>query len=487
MPIIITEFPINTAMERTEYEDSEAAQPQPQAILYGGLNDGTMAISFSHSDLEVHADFNPSVLGGKPLDLQAVAEILHGINVLVGICWDNIQQALDECNTTRRKVRGVLVAKGERPEAEIAEYFEMNPLLAKPHREIDSNARINYREFSPFTIVKKGQVLAKLKPRKPGKEGKDVHGTALPFGTIHPEGVVGGDNTVTDADKITAAIHGQFIQSRNVLSVQEHLVIKGGVGYATGHIVFPGDVKINGPVSDGFKIYSGGSLHIKQTLDLTEVVTKGDIVVAGGIIGKGVAILKSGGEIKTKFIENCRVAARNSVLVESEIINSSIFALGTVQMGEKGTILGGDIYSVHGLRAGGIGKKGGKSTRIHCGINFTAQQEMEKHNNKLRILAAKLARLQGLMAEPGMESEKMTAMEELVRRLEGEQQTASAHIGELMGNINVDENAIVEILGEIAPGTLIEICQVALFVDEPLHKVCVRLDKANGKLVADPL
>jgi len=472
-------------MERSEYEGSETTQSQ--AILYGGLNDGTMAISFSNSDLEAHADFNPSVLGGRPLGLEAVAQILQGINVVVGVCWEDIERALNECNTTRRKVRDVLIAKGEKPEAEITEYFEMNPVLANKHNEIDSNARINYRERSPFTIVKKGQILAKLRPLKPGKEGKDVHGAALPFETLHPEGAVGGDNTVTEADKIVAAIHGQLVQSRNVLSVQEHLVIKGAVGYGTGHIVFPGDVKINGPVSDGFKIYSGGSLMIKQTLDLTEVVTKGDIVVAGGIIGKGAGILKSGGGIRTKFIENCRVAARGSVLVETEIINSSVFALETVRMGEKGMILGGDIYSVHGLRAGGIGKKGGKSTRIHCGINFTAQQEMENDNSKLRTLAAKLTRLQAMMARPDIESEELAKMKELAQRLAEEEQAASAHIAELMGNINVDESALVEVLGEIAPGTLIEICQIALFVDEPLRNVRIRLDKAEGKLVPDTM
>jgi hypothetical protein len=191
--------------------------------------------------------------------------------------------------------------------------------------------------------------------------------------------------------------------------------------------------------------------------------------------------------IKTKFIENCHAAARDSVVVESEIINSSVFCMETVRMGEKGMILGGEVYSVHGLRAGGIGRKGAKASRIHCGVNFAAQQEMEKYNNRLRVLAAKLMKLHEMMADPDMDQEKLGKMAEMARQLETEQQTASAHIGGLMENINVDENAAVEVLGEIASGTLIEICQVALFVDEPLRKVRVCLDKAGGKLVPQPL
>jgi hypothetical protein len=45
----------------------------------------------------------------------------------------------------------------------------------------------------------------------------------------------------------------------------------------------------------------------------------------------------------------------------------------------------------------------------------------------------------------------------------------------------------VEVRGEIAPGTLIEICQVALFVTKPLKKVKINLDRNNNKLVAQSL
>ena len=458
-----------------------------QSVLFGGMSDGNLSISFSENDLEVYADFSPAGMNGKPLTTGTITEILERINVVHGALWDSINMALEECNANHCQVKNVLIAKGSVPETEIAEYYEMNPLLSRTEKKIDSRARINYRERSPFTIVKKGQILARLKPGIPGREGMDVHGAPLPFRTVHPEGVIGGANTRTDAAQIVAEIHGQLIEIRNELSVQENLVIKGSVGYGTGNIVFPGDVSIDGPVSDGFKIYSGGSLVIKQTLDLTEVVTKGDILVSGGIIGKGSALIKSGGGIKTKFIESCHAAARKSIFVDSEIINSNIFSLGSVEMSDKGVILGGEIYAVHGLRAGRIGKKGGKTTHIHCGVDFAAQQEKEKCNNQLRLIAAKLARLKEIMDNPVPDDEIQAKMEALYRQLEEEQKAETARIGELMGKINSNENAVVEVSGEIAAGTLIEICQIALFVEEPLRKVRIRLDRAGGKLVSEPL
>jgi uncharacterized protein (DUF342 family) len=246
-------------------------------------------------------------------------------------------------------------------------------------------------------------------------------------------------------------------------------------------------VVIEGPVSDGFKIYSGGSVTIKQTFDVTDVITKGDLVVAGGIIGRGTALVKSGGIIRTKFIENCKAAARKTITVDAEIVNSSVFTLENVDLGEKGTILGGDIYAVRGVRAGAIGRKSGRATRIHCGIDFTVQQEKEKNNTQMRILAAKLGKLRELLAAPDATEERRAKMEDLRLRLEAEQQKAAARVSELLGQINMDENACVEVFGEIARGTLVEICQVALFVAEPLKRVRLRLDKAAGKVINETL
>jgi uncharacterized protein (DUF342 family) len=458
-----------------------------QTVLFGNPNDGNLSLWFSDADLELHADFIPPAGDGKALDAGGIVEILEKIKVIHGLLWEVIREALDDCNLGRRLVKDVIIARGDPPVNEVTEYFEMNPALVKNKQLPKGNSRINYHNYSPFVIVKKNQVLAKLRPRKPGQEGKNVHGDALPFSTISPEGVSGAGNTRLEGGFILSNIDGQLVTDKKTLLVQETLLIKGGVDYNTGNIVFPGDVMIEGPVSDGFKIYSGGSITIKQTFDVTEAVTRGDLNVAGGIIGRGAGLLKAGGEIKTKFIENCKAAARKTIKVDSEIINSSVFTLEQIIMGDKGLILGCDVWAVHGIRAAGIGRKAGKATRIHCGVDFVKQQEKEKGNNRLRILAAKLAKLRELMEDPNPDEERRAKLEELRLRLEEEQQAAGSKVSDLLGEINSDENAVVEVSGEVMPGTLIEICQIALFVDEPLRKVRVRLDKAGGKLVAEGL
>ncbi|MDR1248711.1 MAG: FapA family protein [Treponema sp.] len=451
---------------------------------------GTVVIRFSADELEAWADFTPPQEGGKAIANDYLLGTLERLNVIQGVRWEAIKNAVRQCNLERKVIKNVLIAVGIRPVKETNEYFEINRHLVEqkaPVPDKKRNDQIDYRSHSPFIIVHKDQVLAIKKPRIPGREGKNVRGGSIPFGTIVVDGLSPGENTRSDEKYIISEINGQLVEEKKALHVRKDLTIKGSVGYATGNIIFPGDVFINGAVSDGFKIYSGGSVTIKQTFDVTEVITKGDLNVSGGIVGRGRAFLKVGGFLRTKFIQNCKAACRRTITVDAGIVNSHIFAMENLDMGDKGQILGGEIYAIKGIRAGSIGKNAGKATRIHCGIDFTRQKEQEVNNKTLLALSEKLAKLRAIMAAPHPDPEKEAKLQEALRILEGQQKTASARGAELLTLINANEDAAVEVNGEIAAGTLIVICETALFVAEPLRHIRVRLDKTNRKLITEPL
>ena len=480
--------------DMTEFENEEAKHI---LLLPAGRNDGNISVTFSEDKLKLKGDFYPPFPGGQPIKKDQIAEALTRLNVVHGILWENIYKAITACNLNQKLLRDVTMARGNPPVKEILEYFQMNPKLKPALLLPEGNERLDYRSVSPFIIVKKDQALAKRKSRKEGQNGKDIYGMEIPYGTIKPDGVSAGENTRNDGIFIYADINGQLIEENGVLHVRDSLHIKGGVDYRTGNIIFPGDVLIEGPVSDGFKIFSGGSVTIKQTFDVTEVITKTDLIVAGGIIGRGRALVKVGGELKTKFIENCRAACRKTVAVETEIINSSVYTMEKIEMDEKGMILGSEVYAVHGVRTGSIGKKTGKAAKIHCGVDFTAQQEQEKYNSELRIIAAKLKQIRELLAsdkeenpEPETNSPeylRRKKMEETLVRLEEEQRQTTVKVNAVFARLYADENAVVEATGEIAAGTLIEICKIALFISEPLKHVRIRLNRSMGKLVSEPL
>jgi hypothetical protein len=159
----------------------------------------------------------------------------------------------------------------------------------------------------------------------------------------------------------------------------------------------------------------------------------------------------------------------------------------TIDLGNKGFIIGGDMTAVHGVRAGNIGKEGGKSTKLHCGIDFIVQQQLETANGQLQLLTVKAEKIHCLLRRPDITQDKRLALDKLLKNIQEEQGKLRERIISLLERTNADESAIVEAYGEIAPGTLVEICQVALFVFQPLRKVRIKLDRFSGKLITEPL
>ena len=117
-------------------------------------------------------------------------------------------------------------------------------------------------------------------------------------------------------------------------------------------------------------------------------------------------------------------------------------------------------------------------------------QDKTRSTTALKDNALKLDRYRNLLEalddEP-KEAEKRKKLEEIIAALEAEQKKISAHISDLMTKINSDEKAVVEISGEIVPGTIIEICQTSMVVDETLRKVRIRLDRAANRLVTEKI
>ncbi|MDR2177714.1 MAG: FapA family protein [Treponema sp.] len=455
-----------------------------QTVIASGPNEGNISVGFTGKDMEAWADFSPPAHKGPPITPHFVNMVLEKLNIVHGLRWDAIREALRKCNNSLRPVNDVLIAKGEEPVNEVTAVFLLNPKVYSHPKIPKGNGRVDYRTYTPFVIVKKDQVLARLQPRKEGKPGMNVHGESLPFQTIQPMGVRGGENTRTEGNLILATISGQMIEKGGVLDVKDTLTIKGPVGYTTGNIIFPGDVFITGPVSDGFKIYSGGSITIKQTFDVTDAIAKGDLKVSGGIIGRGRGTLRVGGALNAKFIENCHAAIRKICVVDTAIVNSRVWTLEHLEMGDRGLILGAEIYALNGVKAGHIGKKEGKPAAIHCGVDFTIEQEKEKYNSLVKCLGIKIGQLKEL-SDAEENEEKRGKMLEKLKQMLDEQRQATEKLSDLLAKTVRNESAIVEVSGEMQPGTFIEICHISLLVSEILHRVRVKLDQ--GIIITEPL
>lgn len=447
----------------------------------GSAIDGTVEVSVAPDAMSASASFFPPRGDGLPIDPGFVYELLRRVGVVSGILEEELAQAAMNCNLERHVLRDVIVARGTRPEPEMPEYARLEAKFTRRGPQVDEAVqRVDFRELATLFIVRKDEVIATIEPRREGVEGMDVRGSPIAFGRESPESCAAGRNVERRENKLVARVDGRLSLESGRADVDEVLLVKGEVDFHTGHILFPGDVVIEGAVHDGFKVWSGGSIVCKSTVDAFDINAKKDLVCAQGIIGRRKGEVRVGGELKAKYIQNCRVAVRGGVHLASALVASKLYTLGSLDMGDKGVIMGGEVFATHGLRCGRLGNEAFQATRIHAGIDFTVQHRLDEANEKMRLLSARSRQVdQAAQAHPGPEMEKAKAeLAKLAIDLR-------SLITELLGKLDADDGAVVEVRSEVFPGVIVEICRVSIVVEEKMGACRFRLDKAAGRILVE--
>jgi uncharacterized protein (DUF342 family) len=451
-------------------------------------NDARVMVRFSDDDIKVYADFIPASKDGRLLDESYVTTILYKMSVTGGVLDNNIKDAVERCNTTRKPLKDILIAQGVLPVDETAAYYEIDPILLKPPKpEFKEGAQTDYRAWSPYIIARKNQVLAKYHPPVAGVFGKTVHGKDVTYKTLQKQTVQGGKNTETNEESIVSQIDGLFILQSNVMSVEPALVLKGPVSYETGNINFPGSVEMPGAVNEGFKITVGNDLIVKDTLDVTDVIVRNNLTVRGGMIGRGRALVKVSGGLEARFIQNCRVACKKEITVKNDVINSTIYTMDSLTISNNGTLLGGEVFAFNLVRVGKIGKENATPVKIHVGVDWTITQDIESNENTMRVIDAKLEKVKSYLETPDLSEGQLAKVKEMRIRLETEYAKCAKKQQELDKRFIIGTDPGVECIGIIAPGTVVHICKVEYIVTKPISKVRLTLDKQTGRIIPVPL
>lgn len=393
------------------------------------------------------ADFYPPTPNGAPIDPDKVQERLHALGVVHGIDWEGISNALVACNIDRKEVLDVVVARGTPPTPEVpAHYVLEERLQQKKPLPIDSEERVDYRTLSPFTIVKKGDLVARLVPPQPGMFGRNIRGKEVPYPTEPIQLLVGGKNLETREDGIYATADG-------VLKVQE-----------------------------GFQVRSGGTLLCNGTIYASDILCKGDLVVKGGIIGKGKSKVIVEGSIRVRFLEYCYIESKGNVYSEVGALHAIVYTLGQFQTGKKGLVVGGKLYAQEGITAANIGTLSSPKTELLLGNDYRVHRKLEWIRDKSIEIIVKSKEIdQALKREP-QNSELLALKENLQKNLKSLTEASQRLIHFLTRN----ETARLNVWGMIVPGTYIEICNVSFIVPRTLKKVTLYLNRKMGRVEVQP-
>lgn len=296
---------------------------------------------------------------------------------------------------------------------------------------ITEDDQIDFRDRGTIPFCNEGDIIAEKIPLVPSRDGMDAAGCLIQMPKVLDANLIAGTNVVIDETglKAKALISGQPVLSfGGKLSVLPEIKIKGDVGYQTGHVVFEGNIIIEGAVQNGFRVKGGNITAAEVAGGIIE--SSGNIAVSGGITD---AKIECVGSLSSKFINGSDIHSYGDIIVKNEIIDSTITTSGAVEI-KKGSVISSDISAKRGIIAKDIGTETSRPCRIKVGTLDHEKQELRKIENRLEFKIGWARRIEklimGLANELKKNQEEQTKMAHIQDRASIEMRTLKTAIAE---------------------------------------------------------
>jgi len=347
-------------------------------------------LSVDITDMEMKAWLTIQRPGPSGADCSAdrIIAFLEANRVVEGLNMDAIS-ALEDNPVYNEEIQ---VAEGAPPkhgqDAKVVFSFETSKKIRI--KEMDGG-KVDFKDINNINNVVEGQVLAKLIPPERGEAGMTVTGKVLPAKDGKVKELVIGNNVKLSEDKkqAIAVSNGQvIISSDNRISVEPIYVVEGNVSLKTGgNIVFLGSVEVKGNVEDGFSVKAAGNIEVHGSIEKCDIDCEGDVIVHNGITGKNGAVIRAGGNIWSKFIENASVEAGGLVVVSEGIVNSTISCdHKVICRGKRASIVGGTIRASEEIDAKNLGSVAGVETNLEVGFDLKLKTASDEAQERLKNL-----------------------------------------------------------------------------------------------------
>lgn len=442
-------------------------------------------ITFSDDEYEAFADFFSAAGNGGELSMLYVKSVVSEAGVTNGVDWDLVHTTIDYCNDNHKSKKGLTIATGTLPISEVPEHWNLEEKFFNNAMGFDTknNLQVDYKEVSTFIMVKKGELIAKWDGGRPGVVGKSVKDKSLQFKRKNIVQFTKGQNTKEYQGNLYASTSGRYeVSDSREINIYDVLHIEGNVDYSTGNISFGKDVIIDGEIKDGFKVAAGGSLFCKSNVDATDILCRKDMVADKGIIGRKEAIIRVGGKLSARFIENCRVESKSGIIIEKNIVNSEVYSLGILDLGENGAIVSSHISVEMCIKTKNIGKLGSPNSNIEVGFSFVEKRIIESITQRIEVLKEKLKHLNKLP-----DYRKTDKKLNLITQIQNVVSKGVEELHQKTTNLYKYPDASICISGTIFPGNKITICGVEYGVTEEMKKVKFYLNKQSGLIEHVPL
>ena len=375
-----------------------------------------------------------------------------------------------------------LVAEGTDPVQGKNAYIEYKfntDKSAKP--TLNEDGSVDFFHLNILNHCNKGDVLAILHPAQPGRPGENIFGEKIAPAEVRGETLKFGHNIELSEDKtmLTAMVDGHVELVEGSVFVSDELVVEN-VDTATGNIDYEGNVQINGNVATNFEVKAKGDIVVKGVVEGAQLSAGGNIIIARGMNGMGRGVLKAGGNIVSKFLENATAEAEGYVASES-ILHSRVTAGGEINVdGRRGFITGGRVSATGTINVKTLGSEMGADTIVEVGadpkikerINQLQKQILEDTKILQTIQPVLVSTKQKLAKGAKLSAEQIQYVQSLAATNQQKTQAiagANQELEILQKQAGNPAEAVVRVKGEVYPGTRICIGDVSMVVQKTTH------------------
>lgn len=244
------------------------------------------------------------------------------------------------------------------------------------------NGNVDMRELGDVVHVKKDTVLAKLIEPEQGTPGFTVKGKEIAAKPGKPSSIKASEGTSlleSDESILIANTNGMPKHEENSVSVHRLLELDA-VDVGTGNIRFDGCIFVKGNVCQSMKLFATEDIVVGGLIESANVVARGSISVARGIIGRhqtdedddlvNSTSIEARGNISAQFIQYADIICGDSVTVNEYISHSQLQVANNIWVGstEKeqpdGKLFSTYVQSGGAVYTGTLGSLGDTSTNI---------------------------------------------------------------------------------------------------------------------------
>ena len=364
-------------------------------------NDGQLLLSVSADGLAASLTVTPPRGGSAGIPtINRVRNAFERAQILHGVDLDVINRSLE---IIREQVNDVVwkavFARGEAPTPGHSRHIAYDvKVIDKSILRKDNAALASH--FEPFwDPVTDGMVIGHIAPSREGIPGRNVHGDALQPERPQPVDFDLGDVIHLSRGILTAQSSGYVIVDGTSVDIVPLYIVENPEPSSLNDFAFPGAILIRGHLQGPGSVECE-DLYVLGNCEMMNVNARGDVFVAGGIVGHNQSTIDADGVIYTSFVSESRISALGEVVVANAIINSHVTSNKHVLVtSDKGLIAGGTVQALREVVVRTIGSEFGMLTETIVGKDFLTTSRLGQIIERIKEHEAGLRRIQELKAQ----------------------------------------------------------------------------------------